>query len=194
MGSAGEGGINWHFFFLGAAFMLLEFQNVSKSALLFGSTWMVNAYIISAILVLILLANICAYYFPIKNTLPVYIILLASVLMVYFIPLDIFNNFGYPAKSILALAHPQYPDIFCRTHLYYIIQQCRTPGPGLWLKPHGCGPWRAAGAAFFCNGNKSAAAGSIAPVCPVISFLRAKPQAADLKDKRTKQHYFLRRT
>jgi hypothetical protein len=101
MGSAGEGGINWHFFFLGAAFMLLEFQNVSKSALLFGSTWMVNAYIISAILVLILLANICAYYFQIKNTLPVYIILLTSVLMVYFIPLDIFNNFGYPAKSIL---------------------------------------------------------------------------------------------
>jgi hypothetical protein len=101
MGSAGEGGINGHFFFLGAAFMLLEFQNVSKSALLFGSTWMVNAYIISAILVLILLANICAYYFQIKNTLPVYIILLASVLIVYFIPLDIFNNFGYPAKSIL---------------------------------------------------------------------------------------------
>jgi hypothetical protein len=51
--------------------------------------------------VLILLANICAYYFQIKNTLPVYIILLASVLMVYFIPLDIFNTFGYPAKSIL---------------------------------------------------------------------------------------------
>ena len=101
MGSAGEGGINWHFFFLGAAFMLLEFQNVSKSALLFGSTWMVNAYIISAILVLILLANICAYYLQIKNTLPVYTILLASVLMAYFIPLDIFNNFGYPAKSIL---------------------------------------------------------------------------------------------
>lgn len=100
MGSAGEGGINWHFFFLGAAFMLLEFQNVSKATLLFGSTWMVNAYIISAILVLILLSNMYAYYLPAKNILPAYIILLTSVLVLYFIPVDIFNNLGYAVKAL----------------------------------------------------------------------------------------------
>ncbi|HEX3149910.1 MAG TPA: methyltransferase domain-containing protein, partial [Gemmataceae bacterium] len=37
----------WHFFFLGAAFMLLETQNVSKAAVALGSTWWVNAVIIS---------------------------------------------------------------------------------------------------------------------------------------------------
>jgi hypothetical protein len=99
--SMGEDTVNLHFFFLGSAFMLLEFQNVSKSALLFDSTWIVNSYIISAILALILLANVCVYYFSIKNVLPVYAILLASVLITYFIPLDVFNSLGYPAKSIL---------------------------------------------------------------------------------------------
>src|SRR5207253_739739 len=49
---------HWHFFFLGAAFMLLEVQNISKAAVVLGSTWWVNAVIISSILALILLANL----------------------------------------------------------------------------------------------------------------------------------------
>ena len=48
----------WHFFFLGAAFMLLEVQIISKTALLFGTTWLVNSIVITALLALILLANV----------------------------------------------------------------------------------------------------------------------------------------
>ncbi len=44
-------------FWLGAAFMLLEVHNVSRLALVFGTTWQVNAWVIGAILVVILLAN-----------------------------------------------------------------------------------------------------------------------------------------
>jgi hypothetical protein len=44
-------------FWLGAAFMLLEVHNVSRLALVFGTTWHVNAWVIGAILVVILLAN-----------------------------------------------------------------------------------------------------------------------------------------
>jgi hypothetical protein len=47
----------WHFFFLGAAFMLLEVSMIAKSAVAFGSTWLVNAVIISGIFVMILAAN-----------------------------------------------------------------------------------------------------------------------------------------
>jgi SAM-dependent methyltransferase len=54
--TSGEG-IQWHFFFLGAAFMLLEVQIISKAALLFGTTWLVNSIIISSLLMFILLAN-----------------------------------------------------------------------------------------------------------------------------------------
>lgn len=44
-------------FWLGAAFMLLQTHNVSRLALVFGTTWVVNAWVIGVILGLILLAN-----------------------------------------------------------------------------------------------------------------------------------------
>jgi hypothetical protein len=44
-------------FFMGAAFMLLEVHNVSKLALVFGSTWQVNAWVVAAIMGVVLLAN-----------------------------------------------------------------------------------------------------------------------------------------
>ncbi len=52
--------ITWedlHFFFLGAGFLLLETKGVTELSLLFGSTWVVNAVVISAFLVMALLAN-----------------------------------------------------------------------------------------------------------------------------------------
>jgi SAM-dependent methyltransferase len=45
---------------LGMGFMLLEVVGVSRAALLFGTTWTVNAYIVGAIFAMILLANLVA--------------------------------------------------------------------------------------------------------------------------------------
>ncbi|MFX0212166.1 MAG: hypothetical protein ACFFDT_39700, partial [Candidatus Hodarchaeota archaeon] len=45
-----------HFFFLGAGFLLVEVYSISKIALLFGSTWIVNVVMISSILIMILSA------------------------------------------------------------------------------------------------------------------------------------------
>jgi hypothetical protein len=53
----------WHFFFLGAAFLLLEVQNISKASVVLGNTWEVNVVIISSILGMALLANWIAYRF-----------------------------------------------------------------------------------------------------------------------------------
>src|SRR5581483_990289 len=50
-------GLDRHFFFLGGGFMLLEAQIVSKMALLFGTTWMVNSIVVAGLLLLIVLAN-----------------------------------------------------------------------------------------------------------------------------------------
>src|SRR5215467_2287336 len=56
--TSGEvGRIDLHFMFLGAGFMLLEAQIVSKMALLFGTTWVVNAVVVSGLLCLIIAAN-----------------------------------------------------------------------------------------------------------------------------------------
>jgi SAM-dependent methyltransferase len=49
-----------HFFFLGAAFLLVEVHNVSRLARVFGTTWAVNAWVISGVLLSILLANLVA--------------------------------------------------------------------------------------------------------------------------------------
>src|SRR5207245_11492164 len=49
--------VRWHFFFLGGGFLLLEAAIVSKMALLFGTTWMVNSIVIGSLLLLILAAN-----------------------------------------------------------------------------------------------------------------------------------------
>jgi SAM-dependent methyltransferase len=49
-----------HFFFLGAAFLLVEVHNVGKLARVFGTTWSVNAWVITGVLSVILLANVVA--------------------------------------------------------------------------------------------------------------------------------------
>jgi uncharacterized membrane protein len=43
-------------FFMGAAFLLLETKNVATFALLFGTTWFVNALVFAAVIVIVLAA------------------------------------------------------------------------------------------------------------------------------------------
>ena len=52
--------LNLPMLLLGAGFMLLEVSGVSLAALLFGTTWTVNAYVVGAILAMALLANLTA--------------------------------------------------------------------------------------------------------------------------------------
>jgi len=63
--TSGEGSaVDPHFMLLGAGFMLLEAQIVSKMALLFGTTWVVNAVVVSGLLCLIVAANLVYGAFP----------------------------------------------------------------------------------------------------------------------------------
>jgi SAM-dependent methyltransferase len=76
----------WHFFFLGAAFMLLEVQIISKAALLFGTTWLVNSIIITALLAFILLANLVVRRMPNFPRALVYAGLFVTLALAYFVP------------------------------------------------------------------------------------------------------------
>jgi spermidine synthase len=49
--------LDWHLFFMGAAFLLIESKAVTSLALILGSTWLVNSIVIGSILLMILLAN-----------------------------------------------------------------------------------------------------------------------------------------
>ena len=52
------------FFLMGAGFMLLETQVISRLALYFGTTWQVNGLVISVLLTALLVANRVVDYFP----------------------------------------------------------------------------------------------------------------------------------
>jgi hypothetical protein len=106
------GASNWHFFFLGAGFMLLEVQNVSKAAVVLGNTWVVNAVIISGVMVMILLANLIAARFPRLPMPPVYGLLVASCLGLYLLDLSTFAFLPYATKAALVGLLTSLPMLF----------------------------------------------------------------------------------
>jgi hypothetical protein len=81
-------GFNWHMFFLGAAFMLLETRSLVTFSLLFGNTWLVNSLVFFAILCSVLLAVFLSSRFPIRPTLLLYGLLMASLALAYVVPAD----------------------------------------------------------------------------------------------------------
>jgi hypothetical protein len=62
--SRAEGHVDFHFLLLGAGFMLLEAQIVSRMALLFGTTWVVNSIVVSGLLCVIVTSNVVYQRFP----------------------------------------------------------------------------------------------------------------------------------
>jgi spermidine synthase len=103
---------SWHFFFLGAAFMLLEVQNVSKAAVVLGNTWAVNAVIISGVMVMILLANLIAARFPRLPLRPVYGLLVGSCIGLYFLDLSTFAFLPYATKAAVVGLLVSLPMLF----------------------------------------------------------------------------------
>lgn len=97
-------GIQWHFFFLGAAFMLLEVQIINKTALLFGTTWLVNAIVITSLLLFILLSNLVVAWFPKFPRQAAYIGLFAMLALGYLIPADALFNESLIIRGLFATA------------------------------------------------------------------------------------------
>jgi hypothetical protein len=82
------GRFDWHMFFLGSAFMLLETRSLVTFGLLFGTTWMVNSLVFFAILSSVLLAIVVNRRFKMKKVTPLYIALFATLLLNYLVPLS----------------------------------------------------------------------------------------------------------
>ena len=78
---------NWHMFFLGAGFMLLETKGVVEMALLFGSTWIVNSIVFVAILMMILCANLFVLLVKPSRLAPYYGLLLISLAVNQLVPI-----------------------------------------------------------------------------------------------------------
>ena len=83
-----QGQLDYHFFLLGAGFMLLETQIVSRMALLFGTTWTVNSIVVSGLLCLIVSANIVYQYVGASCARWAYAGLFVSLLVSFLVPME----------------------------------------------------------------------------------------------------------
>jgi len=72
-----------HFFLLGAAFLLLETRSLATFGLLFGTTWYVNALVIGAILVSVLLAVGVSARVRLRDARPLYAALFGALGVAY---------------------------------------------------------------------------------------------------------------
>jgi spermidine synthase len=76
----------WHFFFLGAGFMMLETKSIVQFALLWGSTWSSASLAIASVLAMALAGAILAGRFRFTRRAPIVIALLALLALNYAIP------------------------------------------------------------------------------------------------------------
>lgn len=105
--------VNASFFFLGAGFMLLEIGAITKLSLLFGSTWVVNSIVISAVLCAVLLANISVDKLNGIRSSVSYLLLFLSLFLAYFCykSFDLLS-FSIPVRLVLSSLLVGAP-IFC---------------------------------------------------------------------------------
>jgi len=99
---------NWHMFFLGVAFALLEVKSLTTFALLFGSTWLVNSLVFFAILSSVLLAVLLNSRFRIRRIWVFYLLLFGTLALNLALPPEtlLFDNalLRYVVASALAFA------------------------------------------------------------------------------------------
>jgi hypothetical protein len=97
---------HWQMFFLGSAFMLLELRSISFLSLLYGSTWVTSALVINGVLTMIFLANLVVIKMGARITTKqpaVYGVLLAAILISYFLPVEQLLNSLHSIMSYTVL-------------------------------------------------------------------------------------------
>ena len=89
---------------MGAAFLLLETKSVVQFALLFGTTWFVNALVFGGVLLSVLLAiEVARRLRPLRPGL-LYAVLLAALVMAWFLPPHLLLQLGFAPRLGAAVA------------------------------------------------------------------------------------------
>ena len=116
---------------MGAGFMLLEVTGVSRAALLFGTTWTVNAYVVAAILGMILCANFVASKVRLKPTGWPAWGLLGSLLALALVPPNILASLPIVARVIVGAGFLALPVFF--SGLIFVSAWASSPRKDLAL-------------------------------------------------------------
>jgi hypothetical protein len=83
----GGGRWSWHFFFLGAGFMLLETKSIVQFALLWGSTWSSASLAIGSVLAMALASTAVVARVEVRRRAPIVAALLALLVLNYLLPI-----------------------------------------------------------------------------------------------------------
>jgi len=103
---------DWHFWLLGAAFLLIEFKGITELALLFGTTWIVNALAISGVLLMALAANVFVLWRSKANLNLSYLCLFASLGLSYFFPLHLLIGIAPALRALASMLLLSFPLFF----------------------------------------------------------------------------------
>jgi SAM-dependent methyltransferase len=90
-------------FFMGAAFLLIETKSVVQFALLFGTTWFVNALVFIGILVSVLAAIEVARHVRFKRPQLLYLALLVGLAVAWVVPPHSLLNMSIPIRFLAAV-------------------------------------------------------------------------------------------
>jgi hypothetical protein len=99
-------------FFMGAAFLLLETRSVTTFALLFGTTWVVNAIVFAGVLLIVLLAVEVTRRKRTPGLPALYAMLAAALVLAYVIPNAWILQLPTTARALVALALAFAPVFF----------------------------------------------------------------------------------
>ena len=91
-------------FFMGAAFLLLETTNVVRFALLFGTTWFVNALVFAGILVSVYLAIEVTRRVRFRRPSRLYVALFATLVLAWSVPPDLLLGLDFIPRFGAAVA------------------------------------------------------------------------------------------
>jgi predicted membrane-bound spermidine synthase len=107
----------WHFFLLGAGFMLLETKSIVQFALLWGSTWSSASLAIASVLAMALASAVAAAGIRIARRWPVAVTLLALLAVNYVVPVGRVA-FGSRAAESLFYGALVFSPVFCAGLLF----------------------------------------------------------------------------
>jgi SAM-dependent methyltransferase len=99
-------------FFLGAAFLLLETKSVTGFALLFGTTWVVNAIVFMGVLLAVLAAVEVTRRFRTPSLPVMYALLALSLMLSYVVPNHWLLELDLPVRLVVAPALAFLPIFF----------------------------------------------------------------------------------
>ena len=91
-------------FFMGAAFLLLESKSVIQFALLFGTTWIVNALVFTGILLAVLAAVEVARKVRFRQPVVLYVLLLAALAIAWSVPTSWLLGLSVVPRFVVAIA------------------------------------------------------------------------------------------